>query len=81
MNPKDVLQIADLYARRRGIELTTLGTYAANHGGFFERLKQGRVTIRRAEEVLRWLSANWPADLDWPEGIDRPEPARTQEAA
>ena len=41
-------------------------------GRFFKRVKEGRVTIRRAERVCQWFSDHWPADLEWPAGIPRP---------
>lgn len=62
--------------------MSTLGTYAADHGEFFKRFAQGRVTIRRAEAILQWLSNSWPGDLEWPPDIPRPEPTpQVEEAA
>ena len=72
MNSDHLQIVARAYARHRGITLSTLGTYAANHGKFFERLREGRVTVRRASEVFQWLSANWPEDLEWPPDASRP---------
>ncbi|MDE0028545.1 MAG: hypothetical protein OXU42_03960 [Deltaproteobacteria bacterium] len=75
-----LLRLATEYAKRRGITLSTVGTYAAGHGNFFPCLSAGRVTIRRAEKVLQYLSDHWPDDLRWPSDIDRPEPtAKTSE--
>ena len=61
--------------------MSTLGTYAAGHGEFFKRFTQGRVTIRRAEAILQWFSDNWPGDLEWPQGVPRPEPTPKVEEA
>ena len=33
-------------------------------------------TIRSYDKVTAWLSANWPADVDWPESIPRPPVAK-----
>ena len=55
--------------------MASLGTYLVRDAYFFNRLAQGRVTIRRAERALQWLSDHWPADLDWPSGIPRPDPS------
>ena len=76
----DLFQLANLYSNRRWVRLTTLGRMINGSSTFFERLERGRVTILSAERALHWFSANWPADLDWPEGIDRPEPARARAA-
>lgn len=72
MDSENLSNLASLYAKNRGITLSTLGTYLAGDGKFFGRLSQGRVTIRRAEAVLKRLSAVWPADLPWPSDIPRP---------
>lgn len=82
MDTEDLLLIGRRYASARGIEMSTLATYAAADGRFFQRLAEGRVTVRRMESVRRWLSDNWPAHLEWPPGVPRPAPAsETKEAA
>ena len=73
--------LASSYSNRRWIRLSTIGQRAIGNSKFFERLKQGRVTIRNAERLAEWLSENWPGDLDWPPGVERPEPARTEKAS
>ena len=75
MDSDNVFRVARIYAGKRGITMKTLGTYAAGHGHFFERLAVGRVTIRRTEQVLQWFSDNWPDGLEWPADIPRPRPA------
>lgn len=74
MYSESVLHVARVYAEHRGITMTTLGTYAAGHGRFFERLAVGRVTIRRAQHILQYLSDHWPTDIAWPADIPRPLP-------
>ena len=74
MNSEHVSEIARLYADARGITLSTLGTYVAADGKFFRRLSEGRVTIRRAEQILQRLSNIWPDEQTWPTSIPRPMP-------
>lgn len=69
-----ILRPAEIFASHRGITLPSLGTYALRDASFFVRLRDGRVTLRRAEEILGWLSDHWPADLAWPADIPRPTP-------
>ena len=69
-----VLRVAELYASARKISLSSLGTYALRDASFFVRLAQGRVTLRRADDLLAWLSRHWPVGLDWPPDISRPRP-------
>lgn len=64
-----------LYASHRNLALSTVGRLVAGHGSFFQRVSEGRVTLRRAAQAVQWLSDHWPSDLSWPDDIPRPEPA------
>lgn len=37
------------------------------------------MTVASFERAMTWFSANWPADLDWPEGIERPRAGQLAE--
>ena len=80
MNTHELLRLSDIFAESRGIALASLGTYMLRDAHFFDRLKSGRVTIRRAELALQWLSDHWPADRQWPEDIRRPDPSNEEVA-
>ena len=41
---------------------------------------EGDVLTGTFESARQWLSDNWPADLGWPEGVDRPAPSETMPA-
>ncbi|MCY4548166.1 MAG: hypothetical protein OXC28_07350 [Defluviicoccus sp.] len=74
MNAQRLTRLARIYAEARNITMGSLGTYLVRDAYFFDRLATGRVTIRRAERALQWLSDHWPAGLDWPADIERPPP-------
>ena len=74
MNTQHLPRVAELYARRKSIKVSSLGVYAAGDSRFFECLAQGRVTIRRVEKVLQWVSDRWPEDVEWPPDVPRPMP-------
>ena len=74
MSPDDVIRLGRAYARARGLALSTVGRLAGGQGAFFDRVAAGRVTIRRADRAVQWLSDHWPATLAWPEDLLRPEP-------
>ena len=76
MFSKNIYRLASRYAMLRGMSLASLGTYAVRDGTFLKRLPVGRVTLRRAELLLQYISDNWPEGIDWPSYIDRPKPAR-----
>lgn len=76
MSPEQIVTLAETYGSHKALKLSTIGAYAANDGSFITRLKKGgdsgsRVLARTAQ----WFSDHWPADLEWPDGIERPEPA------
>lgn len=80
MNKDTLTTVADVYAGHLGLTLSTVSTYAANDGKFFDRLKgPASCTLRRASRVLQWFSDHWPADLEWP--ADIPRPPKSKEAA
>ena len=66
--------MAERYARHHGLALSTVGRLAGGHGHFFERVADGRVTIRRVGRAVQWFSDCWPAELEWPEELQRPAP-------
>ena len=75
MNTESIMQLCEVYARRHGLSLSTVSTYAAAAGDFYARLRRGHdLTTRRAARVVQWFSDHWPADVDWPAEIPRPTP-------
>ncbi|MCH9852957.1 MAG: hypothetical protein K0U45_05575 [Alphaproteobacteria bacterium] len=68
-----ILNLAKTYASYKSLKLSTVSTYASNHGNFFHNLENGSsLTVQRARYVINWFSINWPSDLAWPEEIERP---------
>jgi hypothetical protein len=73
MKKHQLISLAETYAEHRGLTLPTVSTYAAGDGKFFSALKgKASCTIARAERLVGWFDANWPADLAWPRDIPRP---------
>ncbi|UFS63807.1 hypothetical protein [Paracoccus denitrificans] len=80
MNTETLLALAKAYASHTGLKLSTVSTYAAGDGKFFANLEDGAgCTLRRAHNLLKWFSSNWPHDLKWPQGVQRPP--KSKEAA
>jgi hypothetical protein len=78
-----LLACAEAYAAQKNIKLTTLGRLVTNDSPFFSRLRadRGSFTVRKYDEVLRWFSTNWPDDIAWPDGVERPAAPRSEVAA
>ncbi len=81
MSADDLTRLGRVYARRRGLALSTVGRLAGGQGTFFDRVAAGRVTIRRVDRAIQWFSDHWPAELAWPEDLPRPEPRPGSPAA
>ena len=78
----NLLTLAAEMSSHTGWSESTLGNKALKRGAFFQELRGGRsTTIRTYYRLLHWFSDNWPIDLEWPEGISRPEQESTHEAA
>lgn len=81
MNTQSLVRLGQAYAQHRGLELSTVSTYAASDGKWLARLMgPASCTIRKATAVTQWFSDHWPSDLEWPRDIPRP-PASKKEAA
>lgn len=76
MEAELVHHLLSLLARYRAVDEraeSTVGRLSAGDGDFFDRLRSGAgFTVRKYDQVVRWFSANWPADADWPADVTRP---------
>lgn len=76
-----LLNLCDAYASHRSISRWRVSFLARGDGMFFKRLADGKsCTIKTADQVLRWFSDNWPADLEWPRDIPRPAKPKREAA-
>ncbi|WP_170563070.1 hypothetical protein [Ruegeria atlantica] len=69
------------YADAKSLSVASVGRYSIGDVNLVDRLKTGRITIRRVNRVIQWLSNHWPSDLDWPPDIPRPDPTPDSPAA
>jgi hypothetical protein len=77
METKNLTDLADRFAAHRGWKLSTVSTYAAGDGKFFDRLKNGAgCTLKTAARLYQWFSERWPTDLEWPRDIPRPSASK-----
>lgn len=81
MDKRHLIRLGEAYARHRGLELSTVSTYAAGDGKWLVRLKgPASCTLRKAAAVIQWFSERWPADLEWPNDIPRPDKSKKEAA-
>ena len=75
MDNTALLELAKAFADHTGRSLSTVSRLATGGGDNLRRVQAGGdITLRRANDLCRWLSDHWPADLDWPATVPRPEP-------
>jgi hypothetical protein len=68
-----LLQLVGAYSAACQLNESTIGRFCAADGRFFSRIREGKTfTVKKYDEVVAWFSANWPDELGWPAGIDRP---------
>jgi len=76
MTREDLLLLAHILSRVRGVTLDTVSKWAT-HGSnrlLFERLAAGHGCSKQTVDwAAAWFAANWPRHLEWPSGIPRQE--------
>ena len=78
---RNILTVAEHYAAKQGLSLSTVSLYAAGQGRLLDRLRDGwGITVRRRDRIMSWFSNHWPSDLAWPSDIPRPEPSKKEAA-
>lgn len=69
----DLLIIIDAYASALNLEDSSASWRIFGDNKRVPALRSGAtITVRRMNETLRFLSANWPRGAKWPKGIYRP---------
>jgi hypothetical protein len=69
-----IIIVADRYAAAVGIGRKRLSTIVFNRGAKIDDIADGGdLATGTYERAMRWFSENWPASVEWPEGIDRPD--------
>lgn len=70
---RDLLILAQAYAKHEFRTLEAVSGMACGKGGFFGGLARGGDCFTAtAARVLAWFDQSWPHDLRWPESIQRP---------
>lgn len=78
---KNMISLADAYARYANITHWRVSFIVRKDGQFFDRLRRGGgCTVATSQKVFQWFSNHWPADLDWPPDIPRPTPNKKEAA-
>lgn len=63
-------------------EATISNKVTGSHARLFKRARSNMgCTVKTYNKALQWFSDNWPADLEWPRGIERPTPTQNRRAS
>lgn len=69
----DLLAIVDAFAVATGTSDTTISSRVFSDSKKLDAMRRGAsITLRRANEALKWFSDNWPESADWPANVNRP---------
>lgn len=66
--------LSETYCDAANVPLTRVSRTVFGDQRRLDRVFAGEVsmTIPSFERLVDWFSVNWPADLAWPDGIERP---------
>ena len=69
-----LLSVLEAYTAHCQLSVGRVSTLIFGGGQGFARVVsgEGSMTLRNYETAMDWFSANWPSDLGWPEGVERP---------
>ncbi|MCH9780206.1 MAG: hypothetical protein K0U36_02860 [Alphaproteobacteria bacterium] len=78
--PSSLLRLCDTYKTESEVAETTLSMMiTGNNKKLFANIRSGaHPRVDTYNRIVNWFDANWPTDLPWPEGIDRPSTAKTR---
>lgn len=80
---KQLIAVTDVYGSALGIGRKRVSTIVLNRGATLDLVAEGKADVgtKTLERAMQWLSDNWPSDAEWPEGVERPVPEPSPEAA
>lgn len=69
-----LLKVARQYAEVEGISLSAVSWRLFADNKKLRALDEfgADIQVKRLEQAMRWLSANWPQGADWPADVPRP---------
>jgi light-regulated signal transduction histidine kinase (bacteriophytochrome) len=78
----NLIDLAAVFEQGAEVSRATIGKRALNDNTFYARIETGAgFNIKTFDRLIQWFSDNWPADVTWPAGIDRPAHTDATEAA
>jgi hypothetical protein len=78
---EQLIMTSDGYCAFTGMSRSRLSTILLSGGKRLDMIHAGGdIGTARYESAMSWLSENWPAGLDWPDGVPRPVAGACREA-
>ncbi|ORE87715.1 hypothetical protein ATO4_25213 [Aurantimonas sp. 22II-16-19i] len=72
----NLLAVAGAFQAATGLDQSTVSWRALGDVRKLAALSSGKdIQVTRYEKAMIWFSVNWPQDLSWPIGVDRPKVA------
>ncbi|WP_425072543.1 hypothetical protein [Sagittula sp. S175] len=74
MNLDDLLTLVVAYCLHVDRSEATVSNQITTHARLFKRLRSGHgCNVNTYNTAMAWFSTNWPEDLEWPKGVERPK--------
>jgi hypothetical protein len=71
--PEQLVSLAETLAAHQGVTHWAISVRYVKKGDFFARLLNGSdVRTATYTRLMQRFADDWPADLDWPEGVPMP---------
>jgi hypothetical protein len=68
-----LISLIEIYAKAKGLSPSRVGHVLFSSGTKYRELTEGKdITLARFEAAIKFFDANWPDDVPWPEGLQRP---------
>ena len=72
-NVDGIIRLVSDLSKATGLAESTISSKFLDAGGKIAILRRGGdMRARRIEKIVRRFARDWPRDLPWPEGIERP---------
>ena len=68
-----LLTLSDRFCTAQDVQEKTLSFWVFGDSKKLKALRDGAdITTARFNNAVHWFARNWPSDLPWPEGVERP---------
>ena len=74
-----LIAVADTYCAAREVSRSSVSKILLHRSSLLSDMEEGSRDLATGnfERCMQWFSENWPEEVAWPDGVDRPQPEGT----